>query len=183
MLDRARLKQAFALLGEDLARRQIFVELAVYGASAIILQFDWRRTTEEVNAVVRSGDAESLLQASVFHVARLMNLPPDWLNNAVGMFTPLQEDDAFFAISGTYPAGDNPGLRVLVARPNYLLAMKLHALSSLDRGDKDMADARALASELDVGDVETLRRLYVSFQRAEPRDEIVRQLPSVLERP
>ena len=46
MLDRPRLKEAFGLLGEDLARRGLFLELAVYGGSALVLQFDWRQTTQ-----------------------------------------------------------------------------------------------------------------------------------------
>ena len=39
MLDRTRLKKAFGLLGEDLARRGLFLEIAVYGGSALVLQF------------------------------------------------------------------------------------------------------------------------------------------------
>ena len=149
MLDKKRLGEAFERLGTDLARRNLFLELAVYGGSAIVLQFDWRRTTEDVDALVRCDQGERLIAPSIAAVAMEMALPDDWLNNAVGMFTPLSEDDTLFEVAGHYPA-EHPGLRVLLARPAYLLAMKLKALANLDRGDRDMNDARALARELGV---------------------------------
>ena len=46
MTNRTRLKEAFGLIGEDLARRGLFLEVAVYGGSALVLQFDRRQTTE-----------------------------------------------------------------------------------------------------------------------------------------
>lgn len=180
MLDRDALSQAFELLGTDLARRGLFVELAVYGGSALMLQFAWRRSTEDVDAVVREGYDETMLRPSVAWVADRMGLSPDWLNDAVGMFTPLEEDDDLFEACGTYPAGSKPGLRVLVARPAYLLAMKLKALSSLDRGDRDLVDATALASHLGISEPEALRRLFVSIQGEEPDRDLLRRFPAVL---
>ena len=180
MLDRARLIEAFTLLGEDLARRQVFVELAVYGGSAIMLQFSWRRATEDVDAVVRQGYDEALLNPSVLHVAERLSLDADWLNDAVGMFTPLEEDDSLFELSGTYPAGDRPGLRVLTAKPHYLLAMKLQATSNPDRGGRDLVDARSLASHLGVVNTDALRDLYRSVLGEEPGEDVIRQFPSVL---
>lgn len=182
MLDRTRLKQAFGRLGDDLARRGVFLELAIYGGSALVLQFDWRRTTQDIDAVVRTGYDERLLTASLDGVAKAMDLPADWLNNAVGMFTPLYEDDALFEFAGEYPQ-DEPGLRVLVANPTYLLAMKLKALASLGRGDRDLKDAQQLASELGIGDVAQLQELYLSIYGEPPLEEVRRRLAAVLERP
>ena len=181
MLDRERLSQAFQLLGEDLAGRGVFLEIAVYGGSGIVMQFEWRRSTEDVDAVVREGYDERALGTSVARVAERMGLPPDWLNNAVGMFTPLDESDSLFEMSGTYPDAGPPGLRVLLAKPHYLLAMKLKALASLDRGDRDLSDARNLAAELGLTQDEDLRKLYVSIHGEEPRDEIAMQFPAVLD--
>lgn len=180
MLDRDVLSRAFDLLGSDLARRGLFVEIAVYGGSALMLQFAWRRGTEDVDAVVRDGYDERALRPSVAFVADRMNLAPDWLNDAVGMFTPLHEDASLFEACGTYPAGSEPGLRVLLARPAYLLAMKLKALSSLDRGDRDLSDARALATHLGIGGQDALRSLYVSIHGEEPGRELLRRFPAVL---
>ena len=43
-----RLAEAFTWLGRDLAIRGAFVEIAVYGGSALLMQFAWRRSTEDV---------------------------------------------------------------------------------------------------------------------------------------
>ena len=180
LFDRDRLGRAFELLGEDLAARGTFVEIAVYGGGAIMLQFEWRRSTEDVDAVVREGFDEAVLAPSVKAVADRMSLDPEWLNNAVGMFTPLREDETLFALSGTYPAGDRPGLRVLVAGPYYLLALKLQALRSLERGDRDMQDARALAAHLGLTSTDDLERLYTSIFDESPPAEARLRFPAVL---
>lgn len=181
ILDRDGLIQAFELLGADLATRGHFLELAVYGGGALMLQFSWRRTTEDVDAVVREGFPEAALTPSVRHVAERMGLEPEWLNDAVGAYTPLDEDDAWFAASGSYPAEQPPGLRVFLAKPHYLLAMKLQALASLDRGDRDLDDARALARHLGLHEPNELHRIYRSIYDEAPPADAAQRFRSVLE--
>ncbi|BAU90698.1 hypothetical protein MPPM_2093 [Methylorubrum populi] len=181
--DRTRLLQALERLGADLSARGLFVELAVYGGGALMLQFAWRRGTDDVDAVVREGFDEAALAPSVGRVAEQMGLPPDWLNNAVGMFTPLDEDESLFAAAGLYPAEGTPGLRTFVATPRYLLAMKLHALRNVDRGDRDLRDARQLAAHLGIRDAQALHDLYVSVYDEAPADETSLRFRSVLQDP
>jgi hypothetical protein len=171
LLDRTRLLEAFEALGADLAAHGRFVELAIYGGGALMLQFAWRRARRRRRPRWRAGYDEAALAPSVKRVAARMNLDPDWLNDAVGMFTPLEEDETLFALSGTYPTGGVPGLRTVVATPAYLLAMKLHALQSLDRGDRDLDDARALAAHLGLGAVADLDRLYRGIYGEAPPPE------------
>lgn len=182
LFDRDRLIQAFELLGADLASRNLFLELAVYGGGALILQFSWRRSTEDLDAVVREGFEEAALAPSVGRVAEQLGLEPDWLNNAVGAYTALDEDDALFDAAGTYPTGGAPGLRTFVARPHYLLAMKLQALESLDRGNRDLDDARALADDLGITDTDALHRLYWSIYDEAPPVGARARFEAVLER-
>lgn len=179
-LDADRLREAFELLGADLAAPGAFVEFAVYGGGAIMLQFAWRRSTEDVDAVVREGFDEALLAPSVERVGERIGLGRDWLNKAVVMFTPLDEPDTLFALSGTYPAAGPPGLRTFLAKPHYLLAMKLKALRNLDRGQRDIDDARALARHLGLSDVAQLEQLYVSIYDEEPPAEARSRFRSVL---
>ena len=179
-LDAERLRQAFDLLGGHLAGRGLLVELAVYGGSAVMLQFEWRRSTEDVDAVVRYGFEEAALSPSVAYVAERMQLDPDWLNDAVGMYTPLEEPDSLFSVCNSYPEGRRPGLRVLLASPRYLLAMKLGALANLDRGNRDMEDARRIAAHLGLSDETELVALYVSIYDEEPPDDARRRFASVL---
>ena len=178
--DRDRLVQAFELLGADLARRGVFVELAVYGGGALMLQFAWRRSTQDVDAVLREGYDEAVLAPSIAHVADEMELGPDWLNDAVGMYTPLEEHETLFALSGSYPTGQAPGLRTFLARPHYLLAMKLQALRSHDRGSRDLDDARALARHLGICDEAALQHLYVSIFDEDPHPDARARFRAVL---
>ncbi|MFF8801811.1 MULTISPECIES: hypothetical protein [unclassified Methylobacterium] len=181
VFDRTRLVEAFELLGADLSARGLFVEMAVYGGGALMLQFAWRRGTDDVDAVVREGYDEAAIAPSVAHVAERLGLQTDWLNNAVGMFTPLDEDEGLFTASGLYPAHGTPGLRTVLAKPHYLLAMKLHALRSLDRGERDLRDARALAQHLGIRDAAALHELYVSVYDEDPPEEAGLRFPSVLD--
>ena len=58
--------------------------------------------------------------------------------------------------------------------------MKLLALASLDRGDRDMEDARTLVRELRVTDVEALHRLYASIHGERATAELAMSFASVL---
>ena len=73
-------------------------------------------------------------------VARDLDLPPGWLNDAVKGF--LAGDDPAAA-----PVLDLPGLRVLAASPSALLALKVLA----HRVGEDEDDIRLLAAELGIG--------------------------------
>lgn len=183
MLDRTKLQHAFGLLGEDLLARGLFIEIAVYGGSALMLQFEWRQSTEDVDAVVREGYDEALMVPSVVKVASQLGLEVDWLNNAVGMFTPIDECEDLFDVAGNYPSLGQPGLRVLVATPRYLLAMKLQALRSLDRGERDLDDARHLAIGLGIADEAGLHELYVAVHGEKPHQDASSRFPSVLRGP
>ena len=174
-LDRARLAEAFEALGADLAARDVFVEIAVYGGSALLMQFDWQRATDDVDAVVREGFDEATLAPSVAAVGRRLGLPADWLNDAVGMFTPLDEPDTLFDLAGSYPTTGTPGLRVLLATPRYLLV-----LGSTDRGGKDLDDARRLALHVGISRVDELRELYRVTYDEPPAAAIERRLAAVL---
>jgi hypothetical protein len=133
-----------------------------------------------VDAVVREEFDEAALAPSVGRVAEQLGLQPDWLNNAVGRFTPLDEDESHFTGAGLYPAEGPPGLRAFLATPRYLLAMKLHALQNLDRGDRDLRDARQLAAHLGIRDAAALHGLYLSVYDEAPSDEASLRFRSVL---
>ncbi|WP_375454996.1 hypothetical protein [uncultured Methylobacterium sp.] len=70
-----------------------------------------------------------------------------------------------------------------MARLHSLLAMKLQALSSLDRGTRDMDDARAPAAHLGIGDVEGLNALYASIYGDAPPVTAQIRFPAVVAGP
>jgi hypothetical protein len=155
--------RAFEVMGRYLRDRQVLGEVAVYGGSAILLQFDWRKTSEDVDAVVIDGRHESEVKQAVEHAADVLGLPRDWLNNWVGMYTRLAEQPDDFKALGTYPTGENPGLRVVAAKPEYLCAMKLKALERETLDNRDFEDAVGLGAEIGIETADDLTRLYESF--------------------
>jgi hypothetical protein len=162
-MDAETVTRAFEVMGRYLRDRHVLGEIAVYGGSAILLQFDWRKTSEDVDAVVVDGRHESEVKAAVAHAAETLRLSRDWLNNWVGMFTPRAERPEDFRFVGTYPAGEMPGLRVVAAKPEYLCAMKLRALERETPDNRDFEDAVGLGLELGAETAEDLQLLYESF--------------------
>jgi len=163
---------AFEVMGHYLLEREVLGEIAVYGGTAIMLQFDWRKVTEDVDAVIRANEREGAIKDAVIYAALRLGLPDDWLNNYVGSFTPETEADAFFSAYGSYPRGETPSLRVFVAKPEYICAMKLKALQRDDVGDRDFNDAVALASAVGIRTADQLAALFASFFPDERLDPV-----------
>jgi hypothetical protein len=76
-------------------------------------------------------------------------LPSDWLNDAVRIFASGQPE---FLPFGDFPSHGQAGLRVLVASPHYILAMKLLAM----RDPFATNDLRDVWELLDICAVRTL---------------------------
>jgi hypothetical protein len=161
-LDADAIVAGFETMGTYLRERGVTGEIAIYGGSAILLQFDWRTITQDVDALVSSGGREDLVKDAAAYAGLMHGLPDEWLNNFVGGFTPLTERPEFFSPFGAYPADGTPGLRVKLARPEYLCAMKLRALERADPQDKDFNDAVRLAREAGVTGQEELASMYAA---------------------
>lgn len=178
-LTREDLSRAFEIMGRYLSERSILGEIAVYGGSAIMLQFDWRRSTHDVDAVVLHADEIAVPPVSltrhevvgdaVGYAGAALGLDDGWLNRAVDGFTAHDEGETHLMPFGAYPADGPTGLRVSLARPEYLCAMKLAAMKRQDVGNKDFDDALRLALSIGIEDEAGLRGLYEGFF---PDDEL-----------
>lgn len=141
-MNKAELEHALTRLGEILRDRRVAGEIAVFGGAAIVLGFEFRSATRDVDAVVREGHGQVMQAAQ--EVEKELHLPPNWLNEQATSYLSKQDDFAWFK---TYPSEGQFGLRVLMAKPEYLLAMKL------------------LAFRLYAADVEDITRLARSLNR------------------
>jgi hypothetical protein len=56
------IKHAFSIMGEFLRDKKTVGEIAVYGGRAILLQFRWRDSTRDVDAVVVSDGNHGLVR-------------------------------------------------------------------------------------------------------------------------
>ena len=113
-------------LGELGARADVFL----VGGAAMAVAYDARRATRDLDAVFAPTET---VRAVVAGIAQDRDLPLDWLNDAVKGYLPGPDPDArvFF---------ESDSLRVDVASPKYLLAMKLMSA----RPGADMDDIRTL---------------------------------------
>ena len=137
-LDRQDVERAFEEMGELLRRAKIAAEIAIYGGTAILLQFDVAFRTGDVDARVRSGDHGAVLDAAR-RVADRRGWLRSWFSEAVTTYLSSTDD---VTLHRAYPDTGGAGLRVYVARPDYLLAMKLAAMRA---GSRDESDAALLS--------------------------------------
>src|ERR1700733_13014427 len=131
----AEIKHAFSIMGEFLRAHKNLGEIAVYGDRAILLQFRWRCSTRDVDATVISDGNHGLVRQAADRAAAVLGMDRSWLSEAVSHYTSVGANASGLVFSGLYPESGRPGLRVVVAKPEYLLAMKLAALQRQEAGD------------------------------------------------
>jgi len=96
--DRAALLDAFADLGRRAWAEGASIEIAVYGGSALMLVFDWRAATKDVDGVFENDRA--IVRRLAADVAAERGWPSDWLNDGVKGFLSTRDGEA-----GMKPAG------------------------------------------------------------------------------
>ena len=119
-MDKVELEKALTRLGQILRERRVAGEVAVFGGAAIVLGFDFRDATQDVDAMITQGHGQVVKAQQ--EVGAELGLPPNWLNEQGTSYLSQYND---FEIFKTYPSEGQFGLRVLMATPQYLLAMKL----------------------------------------------------------
>jgi hypothetical protein len=144
-------------LSDRLVARGLVGEVALYGGAAMVLAHRARISTKDVDAVF--VPKQEIYQA-VAEVAAAAGIEKDWLNDAVKGF--LSENNEIL------PLRDYPGLKVFVAVPEYLLAMKCMSMR-LGRDDTDLADVRFLKNHLGLRDTAQVLDLVCRYY---PEDRI-----------
>jgi hypothetical protein len=146
------LRRLFDLLNDELAAAGTEGELFLVGGAVMCLAYAARPSTQDVHALFRP--ARQIREASV-RVALRAGIPSDWLNDGVKGFLSDQGDFAPFL------ALDH--LRVMVAQPAYLLAMKCLSFR-IGAEFHDEEDVRYLLRHLNIATydnaIETIGRYY-----------------------
>jgi hypothetical protein len=133
-MQRQEIIAALRALGARLAARGLEGEIYVVGGAAIAMAFDARRATRDVAAVF---EPKREIYEAADEVGTELGLPAGWLNDGAKGFLAGSDEQAATAL-------EVPGLRVLVASPRILLAMKVLA----HRIGEDDDDVQLLAREL-----------------------------------
>lgn len=166
-LNKALIEQAFEELGERLRRRRLVGEIAVYGGAAMVLHFQIDRVTHDVDAVIEREHGP--VQQAVREIGRLHGWGESWLNENVSVYLSKAAQAHDLTLFRAYPGEGGIGLRVLVASPRYMLAMKLAALR-IGSDHRDIEDAMQLAQATSVTTAESLTSLYQMYFPNDPLD-------------
>jgi hypothetical protein len=133
------------------------MEISIYGGSAMLLAYDSRAATKDIDAILVPREEGERLAAQV---ARELDLPDDWISSDVVQFvSPSRE-----AKRRLREIEDETGLAVFVPTARYLLAMKALACRrpiGAYRGDLD--DLRFLIRKLGIRSVDEIQKIVDDF--------------------
>lgn len=130
MFSAERIRVLLGLLSDELQSRGYVGELFLVGGAAMALAYDRDRATRDLDAVF---EPKSVIYEAAATLAEREGLPADWLNDAVKGFLPGSDPAATVVV-------ELPGLRVRVASPGYLFAVKAAA----SRAERDADDLLTL---------------------------------------
>lgn len=155
------LEGALEGLGRRASAEGKTIEIAIYGGSALMLTYPWRVATRDVVAVFEADRAT--VRRLTGDIADEKGWDRNWLNDGVKGFLSAA-DSRSRLLFRTYPSEQEPGLRVMLACPRYLFAMKCRAmrLGGMEVSS-DLDDIRRLAAEIGVGSAEDALRLVAEF--------------------
>jgi predicted nucleotidyltransferase len=141
-LSSADIRIAFDALSSEFEEAGERAEFVVVGGAAVVLLFAARETTKDVDAFFLMPEAPKV-RAAAERVARLLDLPADWLNDgAKGYMVGVTTGELLY---------ESQFLNVRAASLPQLLAMKLAAWrDALDREDARLLLLRMSGSVDDV---------------------------------
>lgn len=136
LLTRQEMIGALERLGQLAAADGFTLRLIVVGGAAMVLGYHARQSTKDIDALVLPPPEAHVVRGWVAAVARELDWPEDWLNDAAkGYLVGMSEGPILL---------EAPGIEVRQPAVEQLLAMKLCAW----RDDVDIADARRLLADL-----------------------------------
>lgn len=137
-LDRVDIERLLSLLNAELEISHATGEIYLVGGAVMCLAFDARASTNDLDAFFAPTQ---IIREAAIRIAERQNYPVDWLNDAV---------KGYLSPRGDYhPYLDLSNLKVFVASPEYLLAMKCLAMR-LGEEFHDEADIRFLLRYLNI---------------------------------
>ena len=143
------IRRGFAALADEFARRGERAEIVIAGGAALVLLFNARQTTKDVDAYILRPEASHVRDA-VRQVAHELELPDDWLNDGAKGY--------FVGVSNGEVLHESEALSVRAVSTVQLLAMKLSAW----RDAIDRADARLLLMRM-KGSAEEIWTMVAPF--------------------
>jgi hypothetical protein len=161
--DLAALESALTELGRRAYSADRTIEIAIYGGSALLLTLNRKINTSDVDAVFESDKA--FIKKIATDMAEEFGWDVDWLNDGVKGWLSSRDSDADVkSLFKTYPSEGQPGLRVFVAKPEYIFAMKCRAMrvGGVD-SSSDIDDIKLLARAIGIENSDEALALVEKF--------------------
>jgi len=159
-MERQEIESYLAHLSRLLGRRNTVGEIVLFGGAAMVLAHKARVSTKDVDAVfVPKAD----IYAAAAEVTRDYGAPEGWLNDAVKGFLSDKAETQLLL--------DLPYLKVFVAVPEYLLAMKCISMR-IGKDETDIRDIRFLMDHLGLREADAVLDVvekYYPQNRIQPK--------------
>lgn len=154
-MNRAQIEEALRTLGEVAQADGHHVELFAVGGAVMVLKFNARSATKDIDAVILGPAPASLVRAMAERVATRLGWPSDWLNDgAKGYVGADVQGEVLF---------EAPGVTVLAPPLAQMLALKLSAW----RDDVDMDDAEVVLRAMTGSQDETWAQVVAYLPRGQ----------------
>jgi len=138
VLNSTDIERLLARLNEELEKSHASGEIYLVGGAVMCLAFNARASTKDLDAYF--APTKTIREAAI-RVAERESYPADWLNDAVkGYLSPHGDYEPYLDLSN---------LKVIVASPEYMLAMKCLAMR-LGEEFHDEEDIRFLLRYLNI---------------------------------
>ena len=99
LLNRQQLQAALERLAHHLHRRGLHAELYLFGGGAMVLAYNARDATMDLDTAIRDHHGAVVTEARA--VAEQLGLPSWWLNEQATSYLPVAHDDDTTRVSGT----------------------------------------------------------------------------------
>lgn len=154
-MTRKEILAALEALSVALGARDAKGEVCLFGGTVMVLAFQARVATKDVDALFQPTEA---IRQGVREVAEELELPPDWLNDGVKGFVSARHEVTAEGLP------QFPNLRLTMPTAEYLLAMKCMA-ARVGAGDEpsDVADIRFLIRHLGLASPEAVLDLTARY--------------------
>jgi hypothetical protein len=163
-LNQTDIVRALEDLSNRLGKKGVRGEICLFGGTAMILAFQARQSTRDIDAVFAPT---SVIRDLVAEIGREQGYADGWFNDGVKGFLSSQHD----VTAANLPQFEH--LQVVMPVPEYLFAMKCMA-ARVGMGDQDGADCSFLAKHLGLNtakDAFWLVEKYYPVGQIQPRTQ------------
>jgi hypothetical protein len=175
--DPAKIRQALNLAGEDIRGHRVLGEIMIHAGRAILLRYSWSDDGSRIETDISLDGKEGLVRRALEKSGRVVGLPIEWLQD---LLPRLCSDGSGLFPTGMYPSWERPGLRVVVAQPNLILAMVFLATlqPTAELSFDEIEPAVWIATQAGVRTPERLRSLISPYveRTIEPEYELAQMV-------